>query len=155
MFSEVKNIPDNFKLIIPINKYVKIYQKGTDFISSIRVPILFGKKKYYLKLSGITPKYVEDHLAPPMGFTFEEFDSFNEHLVSLCLSIVKILQNREKYKGSAIYSMAPAEICSVFLAAAMTGFMEEEKFMDPVLYVLAQTLQIVYGIAQDRAKNKN
>ena len=153
MFSEVKRIPRDFKLIVPINKYVEIYQKGTEFISMIAVPSIFGKKKYYLKLEGITPEYVEEHLVPPMGFTFEEFDSLNDHLVELCLSIIKIIKNPDIHRRSAVHSMRPAEICCAFLAAAITGFMKERNFMDPVLYVIAQTLQIVYGIAQERAKN--
>lgn len=152
MFSEVKRIPRDFKLIVPINSDVNLYQKQTEFIGEIALPTIFGQKKYYLKLEGITPEYVEKHLVPPMGFTFEEFDTLNDHLILLCLSIINILKNREKYK-SAIYLMRPAEICCAFLAAAITGFIKEKDFKDQVLYVIAQTLQIVYGIAQENAKN--
>jgi hypothetical protein len=154
MLSVVKYVPKGYKLIAKINSDVNLFQNGTKFIGEISIPSLFGKKKYYLKLEGITSEYVKEHLKPPMGFSLNEFDEFDNHLIDLCISIVNILKNTEKYKGSAIHIMQPAYICTAFLGAALVIFMKQNNTIDPVLYVIAQTLQIMYGITQENAKKK-
>jgi hypothetical protein len=160
MFSVINFIPEGFQPILSLkneegeHSHLVLYQKESTFIGAIAIPALYGKEKFFLKMSKITPEYVKKTLTPIGGFTMEEFYEFDNHITDLSLSVLNILKNPEKYTDSAILIMKPAHIVTIFLAAGLMMFMSDTGEKSPTLYSLAQLLQFVYGKFQEKAKKK-
>ena len=126
MFS-VKCVPKDYRKMLTLDN-ATIYQKYKDFIGVVSIPLY--SKKFYLKISKVEEKYIQ----------LDEFDKFKDSVIDLCLTVVKVLNNRDEYRNSAILLMKPVHLSTIFLAASLLTFMAENNVRNPCIYSLSQIL---------------
>ena len=147
MFSviQLRKIPSQYELINSANDYCHLYQHKTKlnkFIGSTEVPALYGNKKFYFLLTGITREYMDSLLFEGKGLSLEEYDIFEDICFnrSIIISQLKTSEAQLRKTDPGLYSMKPGMLVLPLWASAFMSAMKEHQDIQTVIYAICQTI---------------